>query len=260
MPGAKLTRFNAFVLNNRKTIREIPGSLPPESAHAMVMSSLVGFLIGNPDTQISQCGVVWIPVSEDFASAMFLGGTWGLTAGHFFLEQANEYVMSVPLTEVAQATISTALQATNVPEPSGADLSLVRLNGTPQKVTGIPIASDAEVVAAKTVQLCGFGPSQCDLPARASIRRLSSPLQIVANPPASFGLNAGEFVVQGTSSTPVVCPGDSGGGVVISTANGFKLAGIILDQFAFDGLPASAKCLRLSPFVNWIKQVTGLPL
>jgi len=259
------TSFQKFVLDHRQQLRRIPALLAADSDESSVMIELIQFILGKPTTQVPQCAVLSIPVSEDYASAMFLGGAWALTALHA-LSESGSYVVSLPVSEVAEVAKVNSFEVAPTPAPHNADLALLRMNGIPNStVDAIPLASVADLATAGSVQLCGFGSDSCDVLARAGIKRLSDPFPVLSTAAAAaLGIDldpATQFVVKNTPSAPLVCLSDSGGAALIATGGGkFKLAGIITDQVASaNGVPLGVICVRVSAFADWIGRLTGLP-
>jgi hypothetical protein len=226
----KVTPLSRFVLQQRHTLDRIPGLLALEAEETDVLRQLIGFRLGNPTDKVPQCSVLWVPGLQSYASALYLGGCWAVTAGHAVTLEVP-YQLSVPVQRVTDITHANSFDAVPLRAPSS-DLALLQLSGIPP-LAGLSLASDAELQQAGSVQLCGFGSNDCEDESLAGFRRLSDPYPIVSNP-AALGINidpATQFVVRKTPGAPLVCDSDSGGGALIPTNDGnFKLTGIITDQ------------------------------
>jgi hypothetical protein len=226
----------------------------------------MGYVLGVPSTDVPQCSLLISNVLQSYASAMYLGGQWAITAGHA-VHLNFPYQLSAPVDRIADVTHANSFDVKPSPAAS-ADLALLQLSGIPQDgggpLAGIPLATEAELTQAGSAQLCGFGSNDCEDLSMSGVRRLSDPYPLVA--PGTPGFNfdpATQFVVQNTPKAPLVCTSDSGGGAVIQVADGtFKLAGIITDQLVSpaDGSPSGIRCVRLSAFAAWIQMVTGIAI
>lgn len=240
----------------RQTLRRVPGLLRQESNEARAMNDLIAFVFGNPTSGVPQCCLVSVP-QTDFASGMFLGGNWVLSSGHFFQEESPIYQVNLPIQDIDGIRKDNTFDVKNITLSDQEDLSLAQFEGTTM-VPAIPIANDSEIQQAGKVQLCGFGPDCVSGP--QGIKRLSDPVPLMSNAAATAaGIDfrpATEFVVGPSIPLNLVCNRDSGGPALIDAGGGnFKLAGIIIDQ-----VDHGAICVRMSPFLGWIRSVTGLPV
>lgn len=258
-----------FALDHRQSLRRIPDLLAHGSDEAQAMSQLNILLFGSPTSELPQCSVLLQPCSATgCATAMFLGGKWALTALHALESKGCPYVVSLPITAVADIRKTNMFEVNPIPAPNPTgieadqpDLALLELDGMPE-VGALKLANEDDLRQAGAVQLCGFGSDNCDIPTNAGVKRLSDACPILENPAAS-GINidpATQFIVQNPGSAPLVCKSDSGGGAVIPLGSGaFKLAGIIIDEVvsSITGAPIGVKCVRLSAFSTWIQNVIG---
>lgn len=203
-------------------------------------------LIGEDVQTIPQSCLLRRPPGFSPASAVYLGESWVLTAGHTYPKKGKYSVVFAPNLSHAQPADQYDV-IDRVKEPS-ADLLLLRIKHGPG-LPALPFAHASEISTGTKVQLCAYGPNA--KPYSIGVRRLSEPL------PIKVSQNQQTFVA--ASNYPaVVLSGDSGGGALITGADdSFKLAGIIAASVDDHG-QGSALCIALPPFFPWIKNTTGI--
>lgn len=252
-----LTTASRALRARRAAIQRVPDLLPAHPEESDAVKFLLTAVDGGETSGEEECGMLWKAGRDDLATAIFIGGTWAITAFHAVIDGPGaDYHVTVPAEVPSDLQPATSFHVMETFQaPNGADLALLHLaNGLGPAVNPPVIATAAEVQTATTVQICGFGSNDCNNPAGRGKRRISRPLALRPDP------DPNQVRADNGAVNPVTCRSDSGGGAYIALAGQLKLAGIVSETVTQPGVSAFTLCVRIAPFLPWIKQMTNLPL
>lgn len=227
---------------------------------------LVALVDGVATPDIRECGMLWKSGQIFRASAVFLGGRWAIAAQHSTTSgTAADYHVSLPIEFLSDLRPENSFRVEEIVPVPNEDLALLRLAPDPSAAPkpAPPLrATVEEFEQADSVKLCGFGSNDCDQTTGAGTKRISLPKPIVADPLAKNLAIAPltQFAVDAGGTTPLTCLSDSGGGVYIIVGGTLKLTGIIDATVRDAQNNAYTRCIRLQPFLEFIRQTTHLPL
>ncbi len=244
--------------------RRMPALLEAHPEESSAVLNLLNTVEGPATIDFPECGLLWKCGLDLIGSAVFLGGRWALTAAHNGADASGDYIVTFPASTLADIRPFNSFSVKAYPHET-ADLALLRISseGNTPGVDAAVLASADEFNGITSVRVCGFGSGACANPALVGKKHISDPLPVVANSVvANLDFDAAtQFAADNQVQQAVTCNADSGGPAFATVGDVTKVAGVIIATI-HDAATGHfyTKCLRLSDFLPWIRQTTGLTL
>ena len=259
--------------------RRMPALLEAHPEESSAVEHLLTTVDGPATIDLPECGPLWKCGLDLIGSAVFLGGRWALTVAHNGVDNSGDYIVTFPATAVADirpfnsfsvkaiahGTLANRSFAKGPVARGEVDLALLRISPDAHSpaVTAAVLATADEFSGITSLRICGFGSGNCTNPGAPGQKHVSDSLPVVANAEVEH-LDfdpASQFAVDNVVQRAVACDADSGGPAFAMVGDVRKVAGIIIGTLQD---PATGrfftKCLRLSDYLPWIRQTTGLTL